>query len=414
MRCNINLYFQNRKLNVEENIAIKQKTYIILSSFLVAAFIIGIAGALQAPTLSRYLAEDVKVNPYQIGLFYSINAIAGIVVSFLLAQYSDNKGIRRNIILFCCLMGIGNCITFAFSRQYLILVTVGIFFSALTSAAMPQIFASAREYTDQTGRNVVVFNGILRAQLSLAWVIGPPLSFALAVNYGFTVMYLSAAAMFFVALLIVFLFFPAIRRLATVNKQHEQKEKIFSNRNVLLLFIASISMGTANMMYLIDMPLYIDSILPGSPSLPGHLMGIAAAIEIPAMLIASMLVPRFGNKNLICFAVICGIIFYIGIIYTQNERMLIALQLFNGLFIGIVASIGLIYFQDLLPGRPGVASTLFNNCMSCSVILAGMLQGAITANFDHHVIYEIALAMISVSFVFCLLIGKSPRIKVRS
>ncbi|MBI0133263.1 MULTISPECIES: sugar efflux transporter [Snodgrassella] len=393
---------------MEENLAIKQKAYIILGSFLVAAFIIGIAGALQAPTLSRYLAEDVKVNPYQVGLFYSINAVAGIVVSFLLAQYSDNKGVRRNIILFCCLMGIGNCITFAFSRQYFILVTVGIFFSAFTSAAMPQIFASAREYTDKTGRNVVVFNGILRAQLSLAWVIGPPLSFALAVNYGFTIMYLSAAAMFFVAMLIVFLYFPVIKRPASVTKKQEPKEKIFNNPNVILLFIASISMGTANMMYLIDMPLYIDDILPGSPSLPGHLMGIAAAIEIPAMLIASMLVPRFGNKNLICFAVICGIIFYIGMVSTQNEWMLIGLQFFNGLFIGIIASIGLIYFQDLLPKRTGVASTLFNNCISCSIILAGMLQGVISANFGHQSIYTISLAMVILSFILCLIIQPPP------
>ncbi|MGE9657193.1 sugar efflux transporter [Snodgrassella alvi] len=393
---------------MEENLAIKQKAYIILGSFLVAAFIIGIAGALQAPTLSRYLAEDVKVNPYQVGLFYSINAVAGIVVSFLLAQYSDNKGVRRNIILFCCLMGIGNCITFAFSRQYFILVTVGIFFSALTSAAMPQIFASAREYTDKTDRNVVVFNGILRAQLSLAWVIGPPLSFALAVNYGFTIMYLSAAAMFFVAMLIVFLCFPVIKRPASVTKKQEPKEKIFNNPNVILLFVASISMGTANMMYLIDMPLYIDDILPGSPSLPGHLMGIAAAIEIPAMLIASMLVPRFGNKNLICFAVICGIIFYIGMVSTQNEWMLIGLQFFNGLFIGIIASIGLIYFQDLLPKRTGVASTLFNNCISCSIILAGMLQGVISANFGHQSIYTISLAMVILSFILCLIIQPPP------
>ena len=393
---------------MEENLAIKQKAYIILGSFLVAAFIIGIAGALQAPTLSRYLAEDVKVNPYQVGLFYSINAVAGIVISFLLAQYSDNKGVRRNIILFCCLMGIGNCITFAFSRQYFILVTVGIFFSAFTSAAMPQIFASAREYTDKTGRNVVVFNGILRAQLSLAWVIGPPLSFALAVNYGFTIMYLSAAAMFFVAMLIVFLCFPVIKRPASVTKKQEPKEKIFNNPNVIFLFIASISMGTANMMYLIDMPLYIDDILPGSPSLPGHLMGIAAAIEIPAMLIASMLVPRFGNKNLICFAVICGIIFYIGMVSTQNEWMLIGLQFFNGLFIGIIASIGLIYFQDLLPKRTGVASTLFNNCISCSIILAGMLQGVISANFGHQSIYTISLAMVILSFILCLIIQPPP------
>jgi Major Facilitator Superfamily. len=94
--------------------------------------------------------------------------------------------------------------------------------------------------------------------------------------------------------------------------------------------------------------------------------------------------------------------------------MLIGLQFFNGLFIGIIASIGLIYFQDLLPKRTGVASTLFNNCISCSIILAGMLQGIISANFGHHMIYVIALAMISVSFIFCLIIAKPVHTKIVS
>ncbi|MCO6504791.1 MAG: sugar efflux transporter [Snodgrassella sp.] len=388
--------------------ALQQQPTVILGSFLLGAFIIGIAGALQSPTLSRYLAEEVKVNEYLIGLFYSVNAIAGIAASFLLAQYSDKKGIRRNIILFCCIMGIGNCITFAFSRQYWILFSVGIFFSALSSAAMPQIFAASREYTDQSGGNVVVFNGILRAQLSLAWVIGPPLSFALAVKYGFTVMYTSAAAMYFIALLIVSCFFPLTqhKRIATDNLQ--PSTPIFTNKNVLMLFLASIFMGTANMMYLIDMPLYVKQILPSSPSLAGQLMGLAAAIEIPAMLIASILVPRFGNKKLICFAVVCGIVFFTGLILFQSEHMLFALQFMNGLFIGIVASIGMLYFQDLLPGRTGIASTLFNNCMSCSIILAGMLQGIVSAKLGHQSIYAIALAMVCLSFVLCLIIQPPP------
>ena len=393
---------------MKANKAKHQQPLIILGSFLVGAFIIGIAGALQSPTLSRYLAEEVKVNEYLIGLFYSVNAIAGIAVSFLLAQYSDRKGIRRNIILFCCLMGIGNCITFAFSRQYWVLLSVGIFFSALSSAAMPQIFAASREYTDHTGGNVVVFNGILRAQLSLAWVIGPPLSFALAVKYGFTPMYIIAAAMYSIALLIVFWFFPLTRHKTLTAVQKIQSEPIFTNKNVIMLFLASIFMGTANMMYLIDMPLYVKQILPASPSLAGQLMGLAAAIEIPAMLIASMLVPRFGNKNLICFAVICGILFFTGMVFIQNTKLFFALQLLNGLFIGIVASIGMLYFQDLLPGRTGIASTLFNNCISCSIILAGMLQGVVSARFGHQSIYTISLAMVSLSFILCLIIQPPP------
>ncbi|MDI8978144.1 hypothetical protein MJN47_32015, partial [Salmonella enterica subsp. enterica serovar Lubbock] len=39
---------------------------------------------------------------------------------------------------------------------------------------------------------------ILRAQVSLAWVIGPPLAYALAMGFSFTVMYLSAAVAFIV------------------------------------------------------------------------------------------------------------------------------------------------------------------------------------------------------------------------
>lgn len=389
---------------MKPNTVIKQKPIVILSSFLIGALIIGIAGSLQSPTLSSYLASEVKVNSYLIGLFFSVNAIAGIIVSFLMAQYSDKKGIRRNIILFCCLMGIGNCLTFAFSRQYWILFTVGIFFSALSSAAMPQIFAASREYTDQTGGNIVVFNGILRAQLSLAWVIGPPLSFTLAVKYGFTLMYISAASMFFLALILVLLFFPVTRPNCPAIATPQHSEPIFTNKNVLLLFVASIFIGTANMMYLIDMPLYLKQILPALPSLPGQLMGLAAAIEIPAMLIASMLVPRFGNKNLICFAVVCGIFFFTGMVFIQDSKMLLGLQFLNGLFIGIVASIGLLYFQDLLPRRTGIASTLFNNCISCSTILAGMFQGVVSANFGHQSIYVISLTMVCLSFIMCLII----------
>ncbi|VEA71810.1 Sugar efflux transporter A [Serratia rubidaea] len=54
---------------------------------------------------------------------------------------------------------------------------------------------------------------------------------------------------------------------------------------------------------------------------------------------------------------------------------LIGLQLFNAIFIGIIAGIGMLYFQDLMPGRPGAATTMFTNSISTGVILAGVLQG---------------------------------------
>ncbi|MDF7667472.1 MFS transporter [Orbaceae bacterium ESL0727] len=384
----------------------RQKRSVIFAAFLITTFIIGVAGALQSPTLSRFLTFEIKASPIFVGLFYSVNAIASIVGSFLLAKYSDIKGDRRNIVMFCCLMGICNSITFAFTRYYFVLVTVGVFFAALSSAAMPQIFALAREYAMKTGRNVVSFNSLIRAQLSLAWVIGPPLSFTLVMHYGFTSMYLSAASMFLVSIIFVSIFLPAVeknpRPASNTQTEIEQANApIFKNKNVVFLFIATIFMWTSNMMYLIDMPLYVDTTLHLPDTLPGHLMGMAAGLEIPIMLMSSFLVPHVGKRNLFFIAITSGIIFYSGILLFSNEVALVVLQIFNAIFIGIVANIGIIYFQDLLPTRMGVASTLFNNGVTCSVILAGMFQGIVSEKYGHHAIYWIALVMLALSFVVC-------------
>lgn len=186
----------------------------IFAAFLLIAFLSGIAGALLTPTLSLFLTTEVKVRPLWVGLFYTANAVAGIVVSFLLAKRSDTRGDRRRLILLCCLMAVGNCLLFAFNRDYLTLITAGVLMAAIANTAMPQIFALAREYADSEAREVVMFSSVMRAQLSLAWVIGPPLSFALALNYGFTVMFLIAAATFAVCVLLVGFMLPSVPRAA--------------------------------------------------------------------------------------------------------------------------------------------------------------------------------------------------------
>lgn len=387
-----------------------RKSGVVFGAFLVATFIIGVAGALQSPTLSRFLSFEVGADPRLVGAFYSINALASIIGSYLLAKYSDNKGDRRKIVIFCCLMGLSNSLTFAFSRNYYVLITLGVFFAALASAAMPQIFAMAREYAEKSGRNAVAFNSLIRAQLSLAWVIGPPLSFALAIKYGFTIMYLCAMSMFIISMIVVAIYLPPIEKKVissfTANELAVANQSIFTNRNVMCLLISTIFMWTANMMYIIDMPIYVETVLHLSDSLPGGLMGLAAGIEIPIMIIAGYLVPVLGKRNLFFIAIICGILFYIGMILFKDSTMLYVLQLFNGLFIGIVANIGIIYFQDLLPTRMGVASTLFNNGIICSVILAGIIQGFVSQAYGHEVIYWIGLVMVTISFLFCALVKK--------
>lgn len=371
----------------------------VFAAFLLIAFLSGIAGALLAPTLSLFLTTEVKVRPLWVGLFYTVNAIVGIAVSFLLAKRSDTRGDRRKLILVCCLMAVGNCLLFAFNRDYLTLITAGVLLSAIANTAMPQIFALAREYADSSAREVVMFSSVMRAQLSLAWVIGPPLSFTLALNYGFTVMFVIAAATFAICALLVWFTLPSVPRVAPVEPADTliaapsapiAPLSAWRNPDVRRLFIASVLMWTCNTMYIIDMPLYITADLGLPENLAGLLMGTAAGLEIPAMLLAGYYVKRFGKRNMMLFAVAAGILFYAGLVVFKFKLALMVLQLFNAIFIGIIAGIGMLYFQDLMPGRPGAATTLFTNSISTGVILAGVLQGALVENLGHYAVYWLA------------------------
>ncbi|MGL5037557.1 MAG: MFS transporter, partial [Aeromonas sp.] len=52
--------------------AVKRPDPIALS-FLAVTFMTGVAVALQVPTLSLFLSEEVQVRPFLVGLFYTIN-----------------------------------------------------------------------------------------------------------------------------------------------------------------------------------------------------------------------------------------------------------------------------------------------------------------------------------------------------
>ncbi|MEX3021266.1 sugar efflux transporter [Kluyvera sp. STS39-E] len=367
----------------------------VYAAFMLVAFMMGIAGALQAPTLSLYLSREVGVQPFWVGLFYTVNAIAGIVVSLGLAKRSDSRGDRRKLIMFCCLMAVGNALLFAFNRHYLTLITCGVLLASIANAAMPQLFALAREYADSSAREVVMFSSVMRAQLSLAWVIGPPLAFMLALNYGFTAMFSIAAAIFVISLALIALTLPSVARVEPTAEAVQIPISGWKDSNVRMLFIASTLMWTCNTMYIIDMPLWISSDLGLPDSLAGILMGTAAGLEIPAMILAGFYVKRFGKRRMMLTAVAAGVLFYVGLIFFHSHTSLLILQLFNAVFIGIVAGIGMLWFQDLMPGRAGAATTLFTNSISTGVILAGIVQGALAQSFGHFSVYWV-IAGISV------------------
>ncbi|EFN0905454.1 sugar efflux transporter SetB [Escherichia coli] len=370
-------------------------------AFLIVAFLTGIAGALQTPTLSIFLTDEVHARPAMVGFFFTGSAVIGILVSQFLAGRSDKRGDRKSLIVFCCLLGVLACTLFAWNRNYFVLLFVGVFLSSFGSTANPQMFALAREHADKTGREAVMFSSFLRAQVSLAWVIGPPLAYALAMGFSFTVMYLSAAVAFIVCGVMVWLFLPSMQKelpLATGTVEAPRRNR----RDTLLLFVICTLMWGSNSLYIINMPLFIINELHLPEKLAGVMMGTAAGLEIPTMLIAGYFAKRLGKRFLMRVAAVGGVCFYAGMLMAHSPVILLGLQLLNAILIGILGGIGMLYFQDLMPGQAGSATTLYTNTSRVGWIIAGSVAGIVAEIWNYHAVFWFAMVMI-IATLFCLL-----------
>ncbi|HAG8840054.1 TPA: sugar efflux transporter SetB [Escherichia coli] len=371
------------------------------TAFLIVAFLTGIAGALQTPTLSIFLTDEVHARPAMVGFFFTGSAVIGILVSQFLAGRSDKRGDRKSLIVFCCLLGVLACTLFAWNRNYFVLLFVGVFLSSFGSTANPQMFALAREHADKTGREAVMFSSFLRAQVSLAWVIGPPLAYALAMGFSFTVMYLSAAVAFIVCGVMVWLFLPSMQKelpLATGTVEAPRRNR----RDTLLLFVICTLMWGSNSLYIINMPLFIINELHLPEKLAGVMMRTAAGLEIPTMLIAGYFAKRLGKRFLMRVAAVGGVCFYAGMLMAHSPVILLGLQLLNAIFIGILGGIGMLYFQDLMPGQAGSATTLYTNTSRVGWIIAGSVAGIVAEIWNYHAVFWFAMVMI-IATLFCLL-----------
>lgn len=140
----------------------------------------------------------------------------------------------------------------------------------------------------------------------------------------------------------------------------------------------------------------------------GWLMGTAAAIEIPVMLLAGWLAARLKLVSILRFGCAAGVVLYLGVWQAQHVWQMFALQLFNAVFIGCIAGLGITFFQNMLPGRAGVASTLFTNTNQLGNIFGSLLIAVFADLYGYKHLYGINMLAALVAFTCLLWLGRGP------
>lgn len=367
--------------------------------------LVGVVCALVLPTLSLFLAKELAVRPFLVGIPFAGVAVMSIVYNQFLGGWSDKLDDRRPLIAACCLVGAIATFALAYSRNYVLVAVVVILLLSLALVSFSQLLAYSLDYAERNvpSDRVPLFNAVVRAQIAVAWVAGPPLGFLLASYFGFKVMYLTAAGMF------IFIGFAALKFLPHLGSHphhldHLDKADVSplnpTQKRALLLCVLGFSlMWGANNAYLISMPLHLKDGLRIGTEYVGWIMGTCAGLEIPFMLLAGHYASRVNILHLVKLAGISALILYSGIYLAQELWQFFALQIFNAIFIGILAGLGVSVIQELMPGRSGAASALYTNTSHFGNLFSSLLVAVVADVYSYHQVFLVNLLIVALAIL---------------
>ena len=359
----------------------------------------GLGYSFVLPIMSYFIVDGLGQPPIWVGVYTISVGISSVVISHFIGNAVD-KGADNRRLLFVAVAAFGCAsLIYGFSTHYLSILFLGVTLMAFGNAAVPLLLSFGRTFSMKNNLHIGQFNAALRAQISIAWILGAPLAFWITDQWGFRVTFLASALTCTIWLLFALKTLPATHEDATKPAVVGKKAPLTAP--ILLVSAGLFFANMANSIYISAMPLYVILEHKQAASLPGWLMALAAAVEIPVMLIASRWTHRITTLQLLTFGLLAGCFFYSGMYFATSAWQFLVLQLANGFFFGTFAGLGITLIQDLLPDRIGFSSALYTNTMRSGAMAGAGTMGVVATLFNYHSVLVAALACLVVS-VLCL------------
>ncbi|WP_083608167.1 sugar efflux transporter [Teredinibacter haidensis] len=368
------------------------------------SLLVGCLYALIVPTLSVFLANELQVRPVLIGLFFVSMALTAIVYGQSIALWSDKFADRRLLIALGMVAGGFACFGFAYSRSFATVLLTAVTLFSLSFIAAAQMVALSREYADQylPANQNRIFNSAVRACIAFAWMLGPPLGFGLMSWVGFSLHYTAIGIGYFIVAIVAFFLLPKVKKV-----ELQDNDEVPNNRR-WIIFVAAMGFSflyAANQCYLVTLPLFLEEGLAVSSSKAGWIFGTAAGLEIPFMIFAGWLGGRYPLMPLIRVGAVSAIVLNLGVWHATDLWQLFSLQIFNAVFIGFVAGLGMSWFQDELPGRTGTASTLYLNCMNLGNVIGSIFFALFAELYGYREIFAVNVSICALALILFIFVN---------
>ena len=338
-----------------------------------SALMWGLQMAFLSPALALILVNLYGATTAEVGWVLSIYNASGFVASLVLPAYADRKGQYLRLMLVCgaltALLAAVLAMATTLPAAAIALVVIG----GPAGVGSSMLFAHLRHSGARTADIVNT-----RAIVSVAWVAGPPLATFIIGWFGDRAILLAIAAVAVLNMATTAAMMAQHRAQraaeavgsAPVPPPRVEEESPVGRLGTGLIMGAFILLQAANATAMTIMTVYVTQTLELDVLWAGIALGVAAAIEVPALLLMGRLSVRFSHLRLIAAGCLSGIAYYVGLALVSGPVLLIALQLLNALAFAAIAGIGLPLFQQMIP-RPGLATGLYLNTRRLGAIVSG-------------------------------------------
>lgn len=344
-------------------------------------FALGLTTALVLPFLSLWATRDIGMSSQTLGTFMTVQALAAIGVSTLIARWSDRGVARRTLLLFGSCAGALGYLGFAYVRDPLLLLLIGSSAWAVASINFAQYFAHVREHlehTERAGAAVPLLMGILRASYALAWTVGPLLAARLVSRFGYPAIFQAAAALFIVFGVGVIAFVPRAARLGEVTPTQPVTWG-FGQPIVLAHAVAFALMFAAFTLTALNLPLFLTEKLGATEHGVGAAFAMSPPFEILLMVGFGHLASLGHQRRVIVVGASAAVGYFAALPFITAVWHVYPLQVLNAAAHAVTTSVAIPFFQDLMPGQRGGATTLYSNALKAGSVLGSGAFGLLAS-----------------------------------
>ena len=339
-----------------------------------AALLWGLQIAFLNPALALLLVALYDASAGQVGVVLAVYNAGGLIASLVVPARADRRGNYLRPLLGCSVLTIALTAALALATSLPLAVVALVVLGGPAGVGTTLLFAHLKHSGAETSDVVNT-----RAIVSFAWVAGSPLAAAVLGAFGERAL---LAAIALVALLGAGTTAAMLRQRAGGDPQAVgptvkapasttvQEHAPVPRSRIAMLLAVFVALQATNSAVIAVMGLFVTRSLGLDVAWAGIILGVAAAIEIPALLLVGRLGERVSETRLLVSGCVAGVAYYAAMAVATGPALLLGLQVLNAWFFAVVAGVGLTLFQRVV-ARPGLASGLYANTRRVGAIASG-------------------------------------------